>query len=254
MQNLLKKKLSKNNFVYGTWNSIPSPVVSDILSNTDLDFVVIDLEHGLFSFKDVENAVRATEGKKISAIVRTQNSDGQHILKCLETGVNSILVPHVSTEAIAKQIVENCYYRPAGKRGLSPYTRVHFYDDLNLKKTLAIANKNIMVGVLIEGKQGINNFEKICKVKGIDLLYIGLFDLAQSLKIKDGSIHHPDLIKVIKKFSSIAKKNNKVLGCMSNTLQQIKLLKKNNVKFIAYLNDAGALKKYFDNDIKKIKV
>ncbi len=252
MENILKRKLIKNKFVFGTWSSIPSPVITDILSNTKLDFVVIDLEHGFYSFTDVENAVRSTEGKKITAIVRTQNASSDHILKCLETGVKSILVPHVSNEKIAKKIVESCYYRPIGKRGLSPYTRVHNYNDLTIKKTINAANRDILVGVLVEGNEGINNFESICKIKGLDLIYIGLFDLAQSIGIKDGSINTPKLKSIIKKFSKIAKKNNKFLGCMSNTVSQIKDLKKNNVQFIAYLNDAGAIKKFFDDQLKKI--
>ena len=247
-----KKKIKEKKSIFGTWSGIPTPVITDIISNTKLDFIIIDLEHGFYSFKDVENAVKSAEGKNLSLIIRTQDSDKQHILKCLETGTRSILVPHVSDKNLAEHVVKSCYYKPLGERGLSPYTRVHNYDDKNLPHTIKNINNEMLVGGIIEGKSGIENFEEICKVKGLDLLYIGLFDLVQSLGLKPGTINQPKLQNLIKKFAKIAKSNNKILGCMSNSIEQAIMLKRNNVKFIAYLNDAGAIKKFFDKQINKI--
>jgi 4-hydroxy-2-oxoheptanedioate aldolase len=60
-KNILKQKLKGGNSVIGTWSSLSSPNAISVLGATDLDFVVIDMEHGSMSFETVENMVRAAE-------------------------------------------------------------------------------------------------------------------------------------------------------------------------------------------------
>ena len=44
--NFVKKKLINGDLVIGTWSTIPSPIVTDILCSSGLDFIIIDREHG----------------------------------------------------------------------------------------------------------------------------------------------------------------------------------------------------------------
>ena len=85
-KNNLKEKLKNGRTVVGTWSSLSSPNVINVLGTTGLDFVVIDMEHGSMSFETVENMVRAAEAAGISPIVRTWGDDGQTLLRALETG------------------------------------------------------------------------------------------------------------------------------------------------------------------------
>ena len=57
----LKERLRKGETVVGTWSVIPSPTVAEIAASAGLDFMIIDLEHGPFSFKDAQDMVRAAE-------------------------------------------------------------------------------------------------------------------------------------------------------------------------------------------------
>ena len=45
--NFLKKKLKNNKKVLGTWSSMASPNVIDVLSTTGIDFVILDMEQML---------------------------------------------------------------------------------------------------------------------------------------------------------------------------------------------------------------
>jgi 4-hydroxy-2-oxoheptanedioate aldolase len=246
----LKKKL-KENFIIGTWCSLSSPNVVDAIGKTSLDFIIIDMEHGSMSYETAENMVRAAEANGIFPIIRTPNEDKQVILKSLETGVRNILIPHVTNQEVANHVVKICKYYPQGERGLSPYTRVHNFRDDNLEKSTKNENNDNLVGVLVEGLEGLNNLEKISKVKGIDLIYLGLFDICQSLGMP-GDLDNPKVIKEIKRCKNIISSNGKYAGCMAKDITYIKKLKKLNFDFIAYLNDAGALVKHFDNILKEI--
>ena len=44
--NKLKNKLKSGEIVLGTWSNIPSPGVANIISNTGMDFIVIDMGTG----------------------------------------------------------------------------------------------------------------------------------------------------------------------------------------------------------------
>ena len=46
--NKLKAKLNKGLPVLGTWNTLASPLVTEIFAQSGLDFQIIDLEHGPF--------------------------------------------------------------------------------------------------------------------------------------------------------------------------------------------------------------
>ena len=80
------------------------------------------------------------------------------------------------------------------------------------------------------------------------MIYFGLFDVCQSLGLP-GQINHPTVIKEIKRLKLILKKNNKLSGSMAPDISYIKLLKNLNFEFIAYLNDAAAIKNFFNQNL-----
>ena len=102
--NLLKKKIREGDEVIGTWSSLSSSNVIDVLGRTKLDFVIIDMEHGSSSFEKAEDMVRAAESSSISPIIRVLNDDSQTILRALELNSQSILIPHIKTANQAESV------------------------------------------------------------------------------------------------------------------------------------------------------
>jgi 4-hydroxy-2-oxoheptanedioate aldolase len=245
-KNKLKQALNSNKTVVGTWSSLSSPNVISVLGTTNLDFVVIDMEHGSMSFETVENMVRAAEATGISPIVRVWDDDEQTLLRALETGVQSVMIPHISTVEDAERVAKCCKYYPDGNRGLSPYTRSHNFTHENIDKSLQKENRETLVGILVEGKLGLSNLEDIVKVKGIDLIYLGLFDICQSVGIP-GEINHPVVLDEIKRCFDVINSNGIAAGAMSTNIEYIDMLREVGYTFIAYLNDAAAIKFHFDS-------
>jgi len=243
-ENTLKNKLQNGETVIGTWSSLSSPNAINVIGTTDLDFVVIDMEHGSMSFETVENMVRAAEASDISPIIRTWDDDGQTLLRALETGAKSIMVPHVKSFDNASRIAKACKYFPEGNRGLSPYTRSHDFTHVEIEKSLKKSNIDTLVGILVEGEEGLSNLEDIAGVEGIDFIYLGLFDICQSVGLP-GQLMHDRVLKEISRCQEIIRSNGKVAGSMAIDSVYIKMLKDNNYQFIAYLNDAAAIKNHF---------
>ena len=250
-ENKLKKALNSNKTVIGTWSSLSSPNVINVLGTTKLDFVVIDMEHGSMSFETVENMVRSAEATDISPIVRVWDGNEQTLLRALETGARSIMVPHVSTAKNAERIARCCKYYPDGNRGLSPYTRLHDFTHENISDSLINENNETLVGILVEGREGLSNLEEIVKVKGIDLIYLGLFDICQSIGLP-GQLDHPKVLREIERCCELIQSNGIAAGSMSINIEYIYMLKELKYQFIAYLNDAASIKFHFDEVLSNI--
>ncbi len=248
----LKIKLKQNKNLIGTWSMIPSSFVADVITTTEVDFVIIDLEHGTANYETCENIVRSIENNNKSPIIRVGSDDENIILRAMETGCNSIMIPHVSNSAQAKKIVNYTKYKPIGKRGLSSYTRCHDYDHENIDKKLSSINKKITTGILVEGKEGIDNLDEITKVNGIDLVYLGLYDIAQSLDLS-GNINHPKVKNKIIECYNIIKKNKKYSGIFANNLNDVKKFKKIGFNFIAYVADSHAIRSFYKNFFSQLK-
>jgi 4-hydroxy-2-oxoheptanedioate aldolase len=244
--NNLKRALYDGKNVIGTWSSLSSPNVVSVLGATELDFVVIDMEHGSMSFETAENMVRAAEAADIVPIIRVSNNHEQTLLRALETAVRSIMVPHISTVEGAENVVRHCKYYPNGSKGLSPYTRLHNFTHIDISDSLQNENQETLVGILVEGEQGLDNLDKIVEVEGIDLIYLGLFDICQSVGLP-GQLNHPKVLDEIKRCGALIRAKGIFAGSMSTDVEYIKMLTRLDYNFIAYLNDAASIKSHFDN-------
>ncbi len=252
-KNLLKEKLKKGKSVIGTWSSLSSANVINVLGSTELDFVIIDMEHGSMSFETIENMVRAAEATGISPIVRVWDDHEQILLRTLETGVQTVMVPHVNTAEDTEIIAKVCKYYPEGNRGLSPYTIIHNFTHDNIQESLQKANDETLVGILVEGQEGLNNLRDIVKISGIDLIYLGLFDICQSVGLP-GQLNHPKVLDEVKKCQEVIQSNGIAAGSMAIDIEYVEMLKNLNYQFIAYLNDAAAMKKHYTNLLQTINI
>ena len=158
--NYIKSELKAGRSVFGTWSNLSSPSALNVIGQSGLDFVIIDLEHGPTSFETAEMQLYATESAGCTPIIRLGEGSDPTILHALDIGAQCVLVSQVATPEEAQRIVRASKYFPDGNRGLSPYTRNHGYSDVNLAEKLHRANEEMFVGVLVEGEAGMGNLDK----------------------------------------------------------------------------------------------
>ncbi|WP_051275390.1 HpcH/HpaI aldolase family protein [Aestuariibacter salexigens] len=251
-QNHLLGRLRKGDTVFGTWSMTGSAMLVEALGTTPLDYIILDMEHGAMSYETIEHMVRACEVTSTQAIVRLSNGESQNILRALETGCRAIMVPHVSTVAEAERVVSACRYAPEGSRGLSPYTRNHQFTHEGLSASLQRENQETLVGVLVEGNEGIANLKDIAKVKGLDLIYTGIYDISQSVGLA-GQIDHPDVMEMQRQCVSWINEGSAAPGSFANSIDYAQNLLSLGFRFIAYAADSYTIKRAYTEDIAKLK-
>lgn len=251
-ENKLLKKIKNKETVYGTWSMTGSTTVVEVLASTELDYIILDMEHASMTFETIENQVRVCENAGVQSIVRLSTSEDQLILRALETGCRGIMVPHITTAKEAQRVAKACKYAPEGKRGLSPYTRNHSFTHDNLVDSLREENKNTFVGILVEGNEGISNLEEIVEEDGIDLIYTGIYDISQSVGLA-GELTHPKVLELQRQCVSVIERGNAISGSFAKDLEYSDILKENGFKFIAFSADGYMLKKAYTEALKSIK-
>jgi 4-hydroxy-2-oxoheptanedioate aldolase len=209
--NSLRNKLQTQDFVLGTFLQIPSPAVVELLGLAGFDFVVVDCEHGPIVVQETENLIRAAHSTGISVMVRPPFCDALAISQPLDRGAAGVQVPQISSAAIAQLMVHAGKYHPAGMRGLQPYVRSASYRAYGTTEYIAQANQETVMVAQVEGTEGIANLESILQVEGLDVAFIGPYDLSQSLGIP-AQVTHPRVQEAMASAVRLAAKTGKRIG------------------------------------------
>jgi 4-hydroxy-2-oxoheptanedioate aldolase len=244
MDNILKNKVKKKNILQGIWSVIPNNVVTEIFSLSGLDFVILDMEHGNFSKEDIKNSIIVCNLHKCSALVRVPMFDLSNIQSALDSGCSGIVFPKISSKKDAMKAVSLCEYPPKGSRGFNPFTRFNNYN--LFKKDFYKNYSSLLKIVIVETKEGIDNLEEILSVDGIDIIYLGAYDLSKEYNF--ASVNNKKFLNIIE--SSLKKINffRKISGLMINNKNYSNLAKKYNSKFLVYSVDTEII----GNSIKNI--
>lgn len=198
--NTLKQKLRDGKPVFGTMITFPSPTIVEMLGYIGFDWVLIDNEHGSVTVDTSEEMIRAAELTGIAPIVRPVANRPEVIAPFLDRGAWGVQVPHVNTREEAEAAVAACKYYPDGQRGSFSRGRPAEYgmSGKSTQQYFAAANAETLVCLMLEEVVAIENIDDICKVKGVDVLFIGSGDLSQSMG-HPGQQAHPEVLAVMEK-------------------------------------------------------
>ena len=92
----------------------------------------------------------------------------------------------------------------------------------------------------IETERGLQNVEEIASVDGVDVLWVGHFDLSNFMGIP-GQFDHPDFLAAMHRVADVAKKNGKVAGFMATDKAWIERAKSMGYTMLAAGTDTGLL-------------
>ena len=230
------KKLDKG---LGIWQILNSEIITDIISSSGFDFAILDLEHGLHTPQTIQNCIHSAKASSISTVVRLPNDYYPYIVQIIDTGVDSIIFPHVETEDQLQKIIDQTFIYPTGSKSYSPFVpRFKYSEDHNQD-----INLNPYLGILIESNLGIKNADKLLKNENVDFIYFGAYDLSVEYD-KPGKIFEDDLLENLSYLIKISKKYNKKIMSIYRNENELEILIKMGVDFpVASVDTSQLIKK-----------
>lgn len=227
----------KDDCALGVFSKTSDPGFIEVLGHAGMDYVIIDLEHGPNSVQTAQNLIRAAQVTGLMPIVRVKESCSSVMAEVLDIGAGGIQVPQIQSKADAEKVIKLTKFSPLGERGVCRFVRAANYSAKDRFQYFKDANEAVII-LQVEGKEGIENLDEILSVEGVDVLFIGPYDLSQSLGVP-GQIDNPlvqeEMLKIIKK---CAEKGISV-GTFVDTKENALKWKSLGVKYISYSVDMG---------------
>lgn len=182
----------------------------------ECDFVIVDAEHGPFPVEAAADLCVAGKASGLKVLVRVPDAGRSGITKALDMGATGIVVPMVSSAAIAHDVVRNSMYAPLGARGVST-TRTHSrYKPGRLAEYMSEANSRVEIWLQVENLSGLSAASEIASVPGVTGLLLGPNDLLQDLGAP-GENDHERLARAIRDVAVEARGANVRAGIASSS-------------------------------------
>lgn len=237
----LKHRLSKGEALIGTFVSLGSHSTTEIIGSAPWDWVLLDLEHGLGSEKDILGQLQALSNTKIEAIVRVESSHRERIQKVLDLGAHGVMCPRIDTASQATSAIKAMHYAPHGNRGVAKMVRAAGFAskfEVYSKNTI----KDLLGVIQIETVEALNHLDDIAAVEGCNVLFIGPSDLSMALGIF-GRLDHPKFLEAEDAIIAAAKKAGKSVGIFIVDPEDFQKYYNKGIRLFACGTDAFFLKK-----------
>ncbi|KAL4804948.1 Pyruvate/Phosphoenolpyruvate kinase-like domain-containing protein [Aspergillus unguis] len=248
----LLNKLRANEFPLMTFMALPSVRIAQIISLTGLDGIIIDCEHGHISDDSMHNSVAAISSLGVSPVIRIRGPAHDILKRALDTGAHGIMVPQINNAAEARQIVASSKFPPQGVRGQgSAFPAIGH--GLTTPEYMKSANETIVTMIQIETRDGVQNVEEICAVEGVDLVFIGPNDLAQSLLGYTPAKGDEEVfVNAVEKIIKAARKYGKWAGRMVND-GTVAREQRSRYDTVAITGDTKAIQNWYMAEFEKAR-
>lgn len=213
--NIVKQKIQRGGVSVGTFFfEFNTTGAARLAAEAGAEFVIFDMEHTGWSIETIRMLIATSRSTAVPTYVRVPATEYHFIARVLDMGAMGIMVPMCESAEQARRLVQSAKYPPVGRRGAA-FTIAHDdYTGGDLTVKIESANRETLLIAQIETVAGVEHVEEIAAVDGIDVLWIGQFDLANSLGFP-GQFDHPKFVEAQERVLAACQKHGKTPGVMS---------------------------------------
>lgn len=203
--------------------TIPNITTAQIAAQSESEFVMIDMEHAPLQSDMVTHMIHAYVAASRPHVrfplVRIPSHGVEYVKWAMDGGAAGIVIPMVGNLSELRAILKRALYPPQGERSFGPLN-APYADPAGPGGGMAAyfakaARGDIAILPMIESKEGLENAEELLSMEGVSGVFIGPADLRLSLGLApavDGD--EPQFVEGLQRIVQIAKKHQKVIGCM----------------------------------------
>ena len=200
------------------------------------EFVVFDQEHTGWSVETIRMLVATSGATDMVPMVRVPTTQYHLIARVLDVGARGIMVPMVESVEQARSIVQSAKYPPVGRRGAAFGVAHDDYAGGDVGEKIRSANAEILLIAQIETVSGVECVEQMAAVDGIDVLWIGHFDLTNSMGIP-AQFDHPRYLEAVRRVVAACQAQGKAAGIMAGSVADARAALEQGFRIVAYSGD-----------------
>lgn len=191
-----------------------SPGIAQLMRHAGCDYIIYDMEHTGIGLETIKWQVATCRGLDVVPMVRVPRGEYAFLAGALDIGVKGVMIPMVESGEQARSIADATHYPPHGRRGAAFGFAHDDYKGGAPVDKIANAQSETLVIAQIETERGLQNVEEIAAVDGIDVLWVGHFDLTNFLNIP-GDFEAPVYKDALKHIVEVGRRHGKGLGFMA---------------------------------------
>jgi 2-dehydro-3-deoxyglucarate aldolase/4-hydroxy-2-oxoheptanedioate aldolase len=191
-----------------------TPGMPRILANAGAEFALYCMEHTGAGFETLKPQFSLCRALGVVPLVRVPGTEYDFIARALDCGALGVMVPLVDTAEQAQFIVSCTRYPPEGRRGAAFGFAHDDYQGGDVVEKMRMIHERTLVIAMIETAKGLENVEAIAAVPGVDVLWLGHFDLTNFLGIP-GDFSHSKYKDAVKRITAAADRHGKAAGYMA---------------------------------------
>jgi len=216
------------------------PGVAQCLRHAGAEYVIYDMEHAGLGLETLKMLAASARGVGIAPMVRVPRGEYHFIARALDVGAQGVMVPMVESEAEARRFADAMRYPPKGRRGAAFGFAHDNYEPGDPATKMRAADARNLAIAQIETERGLDAIEAIAAVDGIDVLWVGHFDLTNFLGIP-GQFDNPKYVDAVKRIVAAGRRHKKGLGFMASDTKWARDYKRLGFNMLASGTDHGLL-------------
>lgn len=215
-----------------------TPGIGKLAEHAGCRFSIYDMEHTGLGFETLKWLFASHRGLPVEPMVRVPRGEYTYIARALDVGATGVMVPMVESAEQARRIVESAWYPPHGRRGAAfGFSHDDFEAGAPRDKIAALEQRTLLIAQ-IETERGLDEVEAIAAVDGIDVLWVGHFDLTNFMGIP-GAFDDPRFEAAMVRTAAAARANGKAAGFMATDPRWIERVRAWGYTMIAVGTDVG---------------
>ena len=226
----------------GGWSSL-GPATAEVLTLSGLDWVILDAQHGTFDDRSVVETLHVIPRGRTDVMVRVRRNDEALIGRSLDAGARGVIVPMIETADDARRASEACRYPPQGGRSWGQFSTSWGIAEVSVEES----NRTVVCGVMVENQRGLDNVDAIAAVPGVDMIFVGPYDLSIALGIDIDELLGKGSAGALLTIVSACKRHDVIPGIFAGTVERAVTLADLGFVAIAAGTDAGLLRSAAEN-------
>ena len=210
--------------------------IAKIVESAGADFVLLDMEHSAFDGERIADLIGWFQATRVAPIVRVPQRLYHFLARAMDAGALGAMVANVENAEQAQEVVNAVKYAPEGRRGVGLGSAHTGYVAVDPVAYMREANANTVVICMIESPEGLANVHAIAETPGVDVLWVGHFDLTQTMGIP-GQFEHPAFREALRKVVAAAKNAGKIAAINPGTMEQAREWLRLGFGAISWSND-----------------
>jgi 2-dehydro-3-deoxyglucarate aldolase/4-hydroxy-2-oxoheptanedioate aldolase len=251
--NKVKRALRQGGVSIGTMSfEFCTDGLARLAAGAGAEFVIFDMEHTGWSVETIRALIAASRSADLASFVRVPATQYHFIARVLDMGAQGIMVPMVQDQEQAQLIVQSAKYPPVGQRGAAFGVAHDDFSDGDVVAKMRSADEELLLIAQIESPRAVDNAERIASVEGIDVLWIGQFDLSNFSGIP-GQFDHPLFRRSVERVVEAARRHHKAAGYMVGSVEEGSRLLKQGFRCLAYWGDLWLYKQALRQGIEGLR-